>query len=102
MKIAIATIEDKAQGSVSSQAGRAPYFLIYSDKGELIETIKNPFAVGEGGAGFAVAKMLADKQVDLVIAEKFGPNMQSALQERGVKFQEKQGTVEKALKDFRQ
>jgi len=47
-----------------------------------------------------VAKMLADKQVDLVIAGQFGSNMVSALEERGVKFEERRETVEEVLKEI--
>ena len=41
--------------------------------------------------------MLDGKQVDLVIANGFGPNMIGALEERGIKFEEKQGTADKVL-----
>ena len=55
---------------------------------KLIETIKNPFAAGSGGAGFSVAYMLAEKKVNLVIAGKVGGNMVSALKEKGIEFKE--------------
>lgn len=100
MLIAIATTKKNENSQISSQAGLAPYYLIFNQQGELIEAIKNPFTVGGGGAGFAVAKMLADKQVNLVIAGKFGPNMIGALEERNVKFKEKQGTADKALSEI--
>jgi predicted Fe-Mo cluster-binding NifX family protein len=100
MKIALATIKNNLSSSISLQAGRAPYFLIINEQGELLETIKNPFAVGGGGAGTAVAKMLADKGVDLVVAAKLGPNMVAGLEERGVKFKEAQGAVEEVTKDI--
>jgi len=72
------------------RGGRAPYYFIF-EKGKLIETIKNPFAIGAGGAGFSVAYMLADKKVDLVVAGKIGGNMRAALKEKGIKFKEKIG-----------
>ena len=87
MKIAVAS-EGKTQDSeISEKGGRAPYYLIFENK-KLIETIKNPFASGSGGAGFSVAHMLADKKVNLVIAGKVGGNMISALKEKGIEFKE--------------
>jgi len=89
MKIAIASEGKDINSEISSRGGRAPYYLIFKNK-KLIETIKNPFATGSGGAGFSVAYMLADKKVELVIAGKVGGNMVSALKEKGIKFKEVQ------------
>jgi len=87
MKIAIASEGKDENSEISQRGGRAPYYLLFEDK-KLIEVIKNPFAAGSGGAGFSVAYMLADKKVNLVIAGKFGGNMESALKEKGIKFKE--------------
>jgi len=87
MKIAIASEGKKQDSEISSQGGRAPYYLVFEDS-KLVETIKNPFATGSGGAGFSVAYMLADKKVNLVIAGKVGGNMISALKEKGIEFRE--------------
>jgi len=100
MKIAIASLGEDKQSEVSDQAARAPYYLIFDEKGELLETIKNPFNVGGGGAGFAAAKMLADKEINIVIANNFGPNMIGALKERGLKFEEKTGKIEEIIKEI--
>ena len=100
MKIALATIKESLSSSISLQAGRAPYYLIINEQGELLEVVKNPFAIGGGGAGTAVAKMLADKGVSLVVAAKLGPNMVAGLDERGVKFKEAQGAVEDVIKEI--
>ncbi len=62
MKIAIASEGKNIESEVSQKGGRAPYYLIFEGK-ELIETIKNPFVSGSGGAGFSVAYMLAGKKL---------------------------------------
>jgi len=90
MKIAIASEGKNKDSEVSQKGGRAPYYLIFDDK-QLIESIKNPFATGSGGAGFSIAYILADKKVDLVISGKFGENMESALKEKGINFREESG-----------
>ena len=87
MKIAIASEGKDEDSEISLRGGRAPYYLIFENK-KLIETIKNPFAAGSGGAGFSVAYMLAEKEVNLVIAGKVGGNMISALKEKGIEFKE--------------
>jgi len=87
MKIAIASEGKEIISQISKKGGRAPYYLIFEDK-ELLETIKNPFATGSGGAGFSVAYMLAEKKVNVVIAGKVGGNMISALEEKGIEFKE--------------
>jgi len=87
MKTAIASEGKSEESEISKMGGRAPYYLIFEDK-ELIETIKNPFATGSGGAGFSVAHMLADKKVNLVIAGKLGDNMVSALKDKGIDYKE--------------
>ena len=100
MKIAIASENKDVNSEISLRGGRAPYYLIFENE-NLVETIKNPFAVGGGGAGFSVAYMLADKNVDLVIIGRAGGNMQFALKEKGIKFEERQGKITEILKEFR-
>ena len=98
MKIAIASYGESEDSEVSSVVGRAHYFLIYEDK-KLVKVIKNPFAIGGGGAGFAVAKMLADEGVKKIVAGHFGENMLGALEERGIKKEELYDlSVEEVLK----
>jgi len=97
MKISVAAVTKDENSEISSLGARAPFYLIFDEKGEFLETIPNPFARGGGGAGFAVAKMLADKGVKSVIAGAFGPNMAGAIEERGLKYYEVSGNAKKVV-----
>jgi len=102
MRIAIAAENSSMDARISDRGGRAPYYLIFENK-ELVESIKNPFAVGGGGAGWSVAYMLAERNVDLVIVGRIGPNMQRALEENNVRFIEMPGrTVIEALEGIQE
>ena len=94
MKIAIASEKKDKNSNIDERAGRANYYLIIDESGKLLETISNPFSTGGGGAGFGVAKMLADKKVDIIIAGKFGENMTQGMIERGLKPIEKTGSID--------
>ncbi len=97
MKIAVAVLSDNENSEISDRAGRAPYYLIFDESGNVIEKISNPFSVGGGGAGFGIAKMLSDKGVDIVISANFGPNMESALNSRGLKSYRMTGKAKEAV-----
>lgn len=97
MKIAIAATGKTKNDDISDRAGRAPFYLIFNDSGELLEVIDNPFSFGGGGAGFSVAKMLADKNVNIVVAGKFGQKITGALDDRGLKYYEIKGKISDAL-----
>jgi len=100
MKIAISSVGEEENSEISKEGGRAPYYLIFED-GKLVKTIKNPFRVGGGGAGFSVAEMLSDEKVDLVVSGQFGQNMIGALENKGMKYKEMSGiTVKEALKSL--
>ncbi len=96
MRIAIGTTGKDLESEISMQAGRAPYYLII-EGGKVLEVWKNPFAVGGGGAGWGVAKALADKGVEKVVVGRAGPNFTSALEERGVEIEERSGSARDAL-----
>ena len=100
MRIAIASEGKDIESDISLRGGRAPYYLIFDNK-RLVESIKNPFAIGSGGAGWSVAYMLAEKKVKMVIAGRIGPNMEFALKEKKIKFQEVSGKIKNILSKFR-
>ncbi len=98
MKIAISAKEDNEDSEVSEVGGRAPFYLIFENK-KLVEKIKNPFARGGGGAGFSVAKMLADKKVEIVVTGRVGPNMEMALQQKKIELKQVSGKTVKEVLD---
>ena len=100
MKIAIGAMEENIESYVAKQAGRASFYLIFDNSGELIETIKNPFSRGGGGAGLGVAKMLADNSVDTIIIGQCGEKMVEALKVRNINLIEKEGCIKDIIKDI--
>lgn len=83
-KIAIAADGPTPAASVGIQAGRSPFFLLFDSKGKFVEAIDNPYKT-KGGAGEAVAGLLADMGVKIVVAESFGcPLLVSELPAKGV------------------
>ena len=96
MKIAFASEGKSVDALISEKGGRAPYILIFED-GALIESIKNPFAVGSGGAGFSVAHLIAEKGVGLFVCGKIGGNMKGALENKSIEFKEAEGKIEDVL-----
>jgi len=100
MKIAISSECEDENSKISHVSGRAPYYLIFENS-ELKKTIKNPFRIGGGGAGFGIAEMLSDEGVDLVVSGSFGHNMISALEAKGIKYKEMSGVnAKEALKQI--
>ncbi len=96
MKIAIASLGKTENDEISPVAGRAPYYLIFDGK-KLVKTIENPFRRGGGGAGFGVAKVLANEKVSEAVAGHFGGNMISALKDNKIKTKTAKGKVSDVL-----
>lgn len=97
MKIAVAATRRDENAEVSPRPGRSTFYLIFDEGGNLLEVMPNPFCRGGGGAGFGVAKMLQDKEVDIVVGGRFGENMEGALRGRGLRYQAMVGPVKEAI-----
>ncbi|MBW2056485.1 MAG: hypothetical protein JRH07_10320 [Deltaproteobacteria bacterium] len=100
MKVAVAAIGRDAKSQISPRPGRARFYLIFGEGGGLVEVVANPFSRGGGGAGFAVAKMLADRGVGVVVGGRFGENMRDALRERGLEYREMAGSALEAMAEI--
>jgi len=98
MKIAVAASSKTAKASVSNMAAKCPYYLIFNNKGELIEVIDNPYRDASGGAGPSAANFLAQRDVTIVIAGDFGSKMINTLKNKGITHFEFKGRVDDAVK----
>ena len=100
--IAVASPGKTATDVVGSVAARSPFFLLFNEKGELVEVLENPYRESGGGAGPLVAELLAKKGVATMVAGNFGMNIKTSLNEIGLHhlaFQGKAGdAVQAALR----
>jgi len=98
--IAVAAFKKTESSQIYDQAGRAPYYLIFDKRGNLLEVISNPFREAARGAGPKVADLLASKNVSVVVAGNFGHKMKSALDEKGIDHNEASGIVKNVVDDL--
>ena len=98
MKIAVAAGSKSTKASVSNMAAKCPYYLIFNNKGELIEVIDNPYKDAGRNAGPTAANFLAQRGIDIIVAESFGSKMINTLENKGVTHFEFTGSVDDAVK----
>jgi predicted Fe-Mo cluster-binding NifX family protein len=82
-KIVVAANDKVPSATVSKQAGLAPFFLFFDEKGKMTEAIENPFKDKEG-AGKSVAELLGNKGVTVVVAEEFGGQIGEVMKGKGI------------------
>ena len=96
-KICVAAKEKGVASTVSDKAGLAPYFLIYDEKGKMTEAIANPY-IDKEGAGKAVAELLKNKGVTVVVAQEFGGQIAEVMKSKGIKTVAFKGSATEAVK----
>jgi predicted Fe-Mo cluster-binding NifX family protein len=96
-KIAVSANGATPAAQVSRQAGLSPFFLLFDEKGKLIEAIDNPYKEG-GSAGISIVDFLAGKGVTIVVAEGFGDRIVEVMKSKGIKAVAFKGSVEEAVK----
>jgi len=74
MKICITSLGPDLDSPIDSRFGRAQFFLLLNDKGNLEETLPNPGISAMGGAGITAAQLIADKKTKVLITGNVGPN----------------------------
>src|SRR6056297_124825 len=85
MKVCITATKKDKKSKIDPRFGRAQYFLIFNDDGEIEETIDNSAQNAQRGAGISAAQKLDDKDVDILITGNIGPNAFNALNAAQIK-----------------
>lgn len=93
MKMAIAAMAPGTDAQIAEQGARAPFFLLFDEKGELLEALSNPFSAVDRGAAPQAVVLLANKGVTLLVAGAFGQRFVSELRERGIEHVRLSGQV---------
>lgn len=97
-RIAVASEGPEEDSSISSEAARCPFFLIFNDRGDFIEALENPIGREKRGAGSMVVEFLDSIGVKTVIAQKYGGKMSAAMKIKGMSFYEEKGSATDAVK----
>ena len=85
-RVAVPAVDEAGLSALMDpRFGRAPCFVVVDvESGELIETIANATAASAHGAGTGAAGLMAQAGVDVVVAGRFGPKAEQALQAAGI------------------
>jgi len=103
MKIAISSTDEGLESNVSDVFGRCPYFIIAEIENDKIiktETIKNESADQPGGAGVSTAKLMAEKDADVVIAGNTGPRALDVLKQFNIEIYIGEGIIKDVLQRY--
>lgn len=96
-KIIVATQEKSPSTAVSDKAALAPYFLIFDEKGNLIETIDNPFQKQSLVAGKLLADFLPEKGVTAIIGTDYCGDIIGILKSKGATAYNFNGSAAEAV-----
>jgi predicted Fe-Mo cluster-binding NifX family protein len=103
MKIAISSTGKELSDSVAELFGRCPYFFIAEIENSKIakaDAIKNDNENQASGAGMSAAKLLAENNVNIVIARTIGPRAMDVLKQFNIEVYNREGTVKEVIQKF--
>ena len=103
MKIAISSAGKKLSDDVAELFGRCPYFIIAVVKDGKIakmEVLKNENEDQASGAGMSAAKLLAENDINFVIAKTVGPRAMDVLKQFNIEVYSGEGVINDVLQKF--
>jgi predicted Fe-Mo cluster-binding NifX family protein len=100
---AVAAEGKDATAEISKLAGVSPFFHLYTEKGEPVEVVPNPYLDLEVGTGPAAAQMLIGKGVVVLVARRIpGPKLMDVIDANNVRFVRRTGTVQDVANELRE
>ena len=95
MIIAIPVNENTAEPSICVSFGRAPWFLFHNTETGASQTLANPAASAEGGAGVKAAQFVVDHNANALITVRGGENAAEVLLAAEIQIFRAQGSAAK-------
>jgi predicted Fe-Mo cluster-binding NifX family protein len=103
MKIAISSEGKELSDGVAELFGRCPYFIIAEiENGKVAKTdaLRNENESQASGAGMSAAKLLAENNVNVVIAKTVGPRAMDVLGQFNIEVFSGAGTVQESIQKY--
>ena len=95
MIIAIPVNENHAEPSICVSFGRAPWFIFNNTETGETQTLENPAANAEGGAGVKAAQFVVDHNANALITVRGGENAAEVLLAAEIQIYKAQGNMAK-------
>ena len=103
MKIAISSMSKNVDSKIADVFGRCPYFVIAEVENKKIKetkTIENKNIDQMSGVGILTAKLMAEKNVDVVISKNIGPRAMDVLRQFDIAVYSGEGIIKDVLQEF--
>ena len=103
VKIAVSSMNKNIESDVSDVFGRSSYFVIAEIEDEKIkrtEIIENKSTNQMSGAGISAAQLMAEKNVNAVIAGNVGPRAFDVLKQFNIEVYRGSGAIKEVLQEF--
>jgi predicted Fe-Mo cluster-binding NifX family protein len=103
MKIAVSSTGKELSDNVAELFGRCPYFIIADiEDGKIVKTeaLKNENENQSSGAGMSAAKLLAENDVNAVIAKSVGPRAIDVLKQFNIELYNGEGVIKDILQKY--
>lgn len=86
MKIGITAVKKDLSAKIDEKFGRAQYFAIYDTTTKQADFIENKHINDKGGVGSKIVELMANNNVEVVIANEFGPKAKDLLEQLKIKM----------------